>query len=80
MATAKRGILSQPGLWWKHLRGRKRLFRKRERQSARRFGVLHVAARATELEGDEADKSGSKQCEAGWFRNRGNGEVDQIEM
>ena len=26
MATVKRGVLSKPGLWWKHLRRRKRLF------------------------------------------------------
>jgi hypothetical protein len=41
MATVKRGILSKPGLWWKHLRSRKRLFWKRERQATRRHSLAN---------------------------------------
>ena len=36
MATVKKGTLTPPGRWWKHLRRFKRLFWKRERQAARR--------------------------------------------
>jgi len=36
MATVKKGILTAAGEWWKHLRGTKRKFWKRERQAARK--------------------------------------------
>jgi len=35
MATKKRGILTAPPQWWKHLRRCKRVFWKRERRNAR---------------------------------------------
>jgi hypothetical protein len=34
MATVKKGILTPPGEWWKHLRGTKRTFWKGERKAA----------------------------------------------
>ena len=36
MATVKRGILTRPPQWWKHLRDWKRVFWKRERKAAAR--------------------------------------------
>jgi hypothetical protein len=36
MATVKKGILSRAQEWWKHLRGTKRPFWKRERKAAKR--------------------------------------------
>jgi hypothetical protein len=35
MATVKKGLLTSPGEWWKHLRWTKRVFWKKERQAAR---------------------------------------------
>jgi hypothetical protein len=35
MATVKKGTLTQPPEWWKHLRWAKRRFWKRERQAAK---------------------------------------------
>jgi hypothetical protein len=35
MATKKRGILTAPPQWWKHLRWCKRVFWKQERRNAR---------------------------------------------
>lgn len=39
MATVKKGLLTPPGEWWKHLRWKKRLFWKAERQAARRDAI-----------------------------------------
>ena len=36
MATAKKGVLTRAGEWWKHLRGTKRVFWKGERKAAKR--------------------------------------------
>jgi len=36
MATKKKGILTPPPRWWRHLRDLKRAFWKRERQAAQR--------------------------------------------
>ena len=38
MATVKKGILTDPPEWWKHLRKTKRVFWKRERWAAKREG------------------------------------------
>jgi len=35
VATVKKGVLTPPGKWWKHLRRIKRLFWKRERTAAK---------------------------------------------
>jgi hypothetical protein len=43
MATVKKGILTRPGEWWKHLRPwGKREFWKRERKAARRMVAREV--------------------------------------
>ena len=36
MATVKKGTLTAPPEWWKHLRKTKRVFWKRERKAAKR--------------------------------------------
>jgi hypothetical protein len=36
MANVRKGILTAPREWWKHLRGTKRPFWKRERKAARK--------------------------------------------
>ena len=38
MATVKKGTLTSPPEWWKHLRWTKRAFWKRERKAAKREG------------------------------------------
>ena len=38
MATVKKGTLTGPPEWWKHLRKTKRVFWKRERKVAKREG------------------------------------------
>jgi hypothetical protein len=35
MATVKKGMLTVTGEWWKHLRSKKRVFWKGERQAAK---------------------------------------------
>jgi hypothetical protein len=37
VANVKKGLLTAPGEWWKHLRSIKRSFWKGERQAARRL-------------------------------------------
>ena len=43
MATAKKGLLTSAGQWWKHLRWAKRVFWKAERKAAK-----HVARKGVE--------------------------------
>ncbi len=52
MATVKKGVLTATGEWWKHLRSKKRVFWKSERQAVRRF-----VRRETELDVREDRKA-----------------------
>jgi hypothetical protein len=42
MATVKKGTLTAPREWWKHLRWLKRAFWKRERRASRRETVREI--------------------------------------
>jgi hypothetical protein len=42
MATVKKGTLTTPNEWWKHLRWLKRAFWKRERRAARREATREI--------------------------------------
>jgi hypothetical protein len=42
MASVKKGILSRPPEWWKHLRWAKRKFWGKERKAAQRDAVKQV--------------------------------------
>ncbi|MEJ0071688.1 MAG: hypothetical protein WDO24_26465 [Pseudomonadota bacterium] len=45
MATVKKGMFTAAGEWWKHLRGTKRVFWKKERQAVRRTVSKDVKVR-----------------------------------
>jgi hypothetical protein len=42
MANVKKGLLTPPGKWWKHLRWVKRVFWKRERKAAKEIHSLRI--------------------------------------
>jgi hypothetical protein len=48
MATAKKGILTATGRWWKHLRWAKRGFWKGERQAAKKLSRHEAASEIQE--------------------------------
>ncbi len=42
MANVKKGQLTPPPEWWKHLKSCKRVFWKRERQAAKRLAAQEI--------------------------------------
>ena len=46
MATVKKGVLTPPGEWWKHLRWTKRRFWKGERQAGKRDAQIQDAEKS----------------------------------
>lgn len=43
MATVKKGMLTVTGEWWKHLRSKKRVFWKGERQAAKKSAQVEAS-------------------------------------
>jgi hypothetical protein len=56
MATVKKGMLTAPGRWWKHLRWTKRVFWKSERQAAKQLTRQEAASDARNHSAEKSDR------------------------